>query len=130
MLRFPFLVAAGLMGLVPLSANAEDIGNWRSTPPSRDAIAFDYAGNRLYWDDNGMVAGRYDYASQEFQPGAFKAARWYDLSVQRGLAHTSGFDLAGKAQPNSPVKKQPSRPQAEVALNVWLTNSPRHLSRD
>lgn len=130
MLRFPFLLAAGLLVFTARSAIADDIGNWRSTPPNREAIAFDYAGNRLYWDDNGMIAGRYDYASQEFQPGAFKAARWYDLTVKRGTAHTSGFDLAGKTQPNVPEKKQLAGPAANVAMTAWATVSPRQSARD
>jgi hypothetical protein len=95
-----FVLAAGLCLASPAVAMADDadefrpaaakedestaktpsIGSWLNTPPDRQAVAFDLNFNRLYFNAEGKVVGRYNRLQKKFQAGDFRPAQWHNVA--------------------------------------------------
>lgn len=70
------------------SSSAPSIGSWRNSPPDRPAVAFDAYFNRLYFDADGKVVGRYNRSQKKFQAGDFRPAQWHKIDGDRLITST------------------------------------------
>jgi hypothetical protein len=52
--------------LAALECAAQGVGSWRNQPGT-GAIVYDGRGRRIYWDDNGQVAGRYNFHTNRYE---------------------------------------------------------------
>jgi hypothetical protein len=57
------------------------IGSWLNTPPDRQAVAFDAQFNRLYFNAEGQVVGRYNRRHKKFEAGEFRPAQWHNIAA-------------------------------------------------
>ena len=116
------VVSLTLASAICAPAWALSVGSWRSTPTDRKAIAFDAQSNRLYWNSNGQVVGRYHAGKGEFQQGAFEPVYWYSLDVGDGQA-SSAPDLDDPFTDDTEVPL-PDTPDPEVTASASDDETP------
>lgn len=85
------------------------VGDWRSKHPQRQAMALDAQRNRLYFDDNGQVVGRYNRATGKFEPGNFEPAQWFDpVAGSRSPTVESPAPRSSRGTPRSSPSRRPA----------------------
>ncbi len=57
------------------------VGSWLNSPPNREAVAFDAKFNRVYFNGQGKVVGRYNRATKQFEAGEFRPATWHNIAL-------------------------------------------------
>jgi hypothetical protein len=72
--------------LAERSEAAPSVGSWLNTPPDRQAVAFDASFNRIYFNAEGKVVGRYNRLQKKFQAGEYYAAQWHNIGSNEKTA--------------------------------------------
>jgi hypothetical protein len=103
------------------------IGSWLNTPPQRQAIAFDLKNNRLYFDADGKVVGRYNRAAKQFEAGDFRPVQWHNIAVidDPELSTTTASTLGGgKASGSTTSSKSAADKERD-----WIDAKPAEVYR-
>jgi hypothetical protein len=76
------------------------VGSWLNSPPDREAVAFDAYFNRLYFDAEGKVVGRYNRLQKKFQAGDFRPAQWHSIAAAEPVKSEPAQSTAGEESPS------------------------------
>ena len=117
------------------STSSPSIGSWLNTPPDRQAVAFDANFNRLYFNAEGKVVGRYNRLQKKFQAGDYYPAQWHNIGTNEKTAPSSpstsiaNGNASGDSGSSTRDPDVPYPPNAEANTPEPLQPKPAEIFR-